>query len=144
MAEKPKILIVDDDSEFLEEVKSVLTPCEYDIELLSDGTLALPMALKLKPEIILLDLKMGPKSGFQVADELRRAPELKDVSVIAITGYFTEKEHQMLMNICGIKKFLMKPLQPIHLISTIEFEFARRKMGNNNIERLSHDQSTWN
>ena len=127
MMTRPKLLIVDDDKEFLEEVKEMLTLSGYDIDVAADGFSALDKARKNKPDVILVDLKMSPKSGFQIADELRNAPELSNSAIIAITGFFTEKEHMMLMNMCGIKKVILKPLRPLNLIATIEFALAHKK-----------------
>ncbi len=69
---------------------------------------------------------MSPKSGFQVADEVRNSLLLKDVPVVAMTGFFTEKQHFLMMKLCGIKTSILKPFRPINLISKIEFALGNR------------------
>ncbi|MBI4309176.1 MAG: response regulator transcription factor [Candidatus Omnitrophica bacterium] len=124
--ENSKIMIVDDNLEFLEELQEMLSNSGYDTEIVPDSTRAFNVAHNIKPELILLDLKMVPKSGFQVADELRHSLQMKDVPIIAMTGFFTEKEHVLMMKLCGIKTFILKPFKPVNLITKIEFALGRR------------------
>ena len=70
---KPLIMIVDDNVELLEELENLLKLGGYDVIAISDGTKVFETALKNKPDLILLDLKMSPKSGFQIADEARNS-----------------------------------------------------------------------
>ncbi len=127
VTEKPKILIVDDNFEFLEELQEMLTQSGYEVETLSDSEKAISRAYVMKPDLILLDLKMCPKSGFQVADEIRHSFMMKDVPIIAMTGFFTEKEHILMMKLCGIKTFILKPFNPLNLIAKVEFALGRRR-----------------
>ncbi len=123
---KPLIMIVDDNVELLEELENLLKLGDYDVIAISDGTKVLDAAIKNKPELILLDLKMSPKSGFQIADEVRNSLLLKDIPVIAMTGFFTEKQHFLMMKLCGIKTSILKPFRPVNLISKIEFALGNR------------------
>ena len=119
MAEK-RILIVDDDKEFLEELKETLVLTGYDVTGTSDGVSAVKAARTVKPDIIILDLRMHAMSGFEVADRLKAFPETSSIPVIAMTGYYTLKEHAWLMNFCGIKRCLNKPFSPLDIIAEVE------------------------
>jgi len=123
---KPLIMIVDDNIELLEELENLLKLGGYNIIAISDGTQVFETALKNKPDLILLDLKMSPKSGFQIADEARNSVLLKDVPVIAMTGFFTEKQHFLMMKLCGIRTSILKPFRPLNLITKIEFALGNR------------------
>ena len=116
---KKKIMIVDDDKEFLEELKEALTLSGYDTATFSDGDSALEMIRKIKPDVILLDLKMNQKSGFQVAYELEHLPDVR-VPIIAMTAFFTEREHAKLMDVCKIQTCLIKPFNLREAISKIK------------------------
>ena len=115
-----QILIVDDDKEFLEEMGQALRTSGYEIAMVSDSTAAVAMAVDFMPDLILLDLKMDKKSGFRIADELTANPKTKNIPVIAITGAFTRQEHKLLMMICNLKDCLIKPIDPLDIISRIE------------------------
>jgi len=123
---KPLIMIVDDNVELLEELENLLKLGGYDVIAISDGTKVLEVAINSKPDLILLDLKMSPKSGFQIADETRNSPLLKNVPVIAMTGFFTEKQHLLMMKLCGIRTSILKPFRPLNLITKIEFALGNR------------------
>jgi DNA-binding response OmpR family regulator len=121
--EKKKIMIVEDDKELLEELQETLVSVGYEVRPVNDPTTALDEAKK----IILLDLKMPKKSGFQIADELRQLSEFTKIPVIAMTGFFTSEEYSLLMNICRIKKCLKKPLNPAQVIEQIEMTLANKQ-----------------
>ncbi len=125
--ETPRIMIVDDNIEFLEELQEMLFQSGYETEVVCDSDRAFTVAHVIKPHLILIDLKMTPKSGFQVADELRHSAQMKDIPIIAMTGFFTEKEHVLMMKLCGIKAFILKPFKPVNLIAKIEFALGRRQ-----------------
>ena len=118
-----RILVVDDDKEFLEELKETLGLSGYDVVEVNDSVSAVDVARSTKPDLVLLDLKMPGKSGFQLADELRHIAELGNIPVIAMTG-FLKDDYIPLINICGIKKCLKKPFNPLDVIAHIETALA--------------------
>ncbi|MDD5730311.1 MAG: response regulator [Candidatus Omnitrophica bacterium] len=123
---KNKIMLIDDDQDLLQEFKEALDLSGYDVFAVSDSTVAVAAVLEQAPDLILLDLSMPRKSGFQVAGELRKIPRLKHIPIIAITGFFTEDEHSLLMNICGIKNCIKKPFDLADVIGKVE-EILKKK-----------------
>ncbi|MCM8790690.1 MAG: response regulator [Candidatus Omnitrophica bacterium] len=115
-----KILIVDDDKEFLKELREMLILSGYEVTEVSDAKAVVRTVRITKPDVILLDLRMPSISGFEVADKLKSCFETSNVPVIAMTGYYTLKEHVWLMNFCGIKRCLKKPFNPLDVIAEIE------------------------
>ncbi len=115
----PKIMIVDDDIELLEELKEILSFNKYEVEVMPNSALAFEVASEIKPDLVILDLKMKPKSGFQLADELHNSFKTKSIPLLAITGFFTEKEHVLMMKMCGIKNTLLKPFDPESLLMKV-------------------------
>lgn len=130
MAQK-KVMIIDDDKELLEELKDTLELSGYDVVALDDSTRTSEVASEARPDVILLDLKMPKKSGFQVADELKRAQELLHVPIIVISG-FVKDDYLPLMNLCGIQKYVKKPFTPQDIIDQIEGVLTVEKKGSSN------------
>ena len=124
-----KILIVDDDEIFLREIQEALSAGGYDVIAFTDGESALRQSAEIKPDVIVLDLKMPEKSGFQLADEFRHMPDTAVTPIIAMTGYYTEEEHRFLIRICGLENLLTKPLDPSDLISRIETVLNGKRKG---------------
>lgn len=121
-----KIMIIDDDKDFLSELKETLALGGYDIVISNDSSSALDLAKSAKPDVLLIDLKMPYKSGFQLASELKLYSELEHIPVIAMTAFFKDGYVQ-LMNLCGIHKCLKKPFNPLDVIAQIEEELANTK-----------------
>lgn len=120
MKKRKNVLIIDDDQKFLEEMQETLRLSGYDSIGVLDSREALDKAIKVKPDIILLDLKMETMSGFQVAINLRQSPDTAHIPIIAITGYFTNSHHLPLLQACGVKTCLIKPIKPLDIIARIE------------------------
>jgi len=112
-------MIIDDDRGFLDELGETLKLSGYEMVAVQDVGVVLDVATKTKPDIILIDLKMPKKTGFQLAGELRHSPQLRQIPVIAMTGVF-KNGYDPLMNACGIKKYLKKPFTPLDVIAAIE------------------------
>jgi DNA-binding response OmpR family regulator len=117
---KKRVMIIDDDKEFLEEIAHTLNTGGYRTITVSESVDALAEAVMAKPDIIFLDLKMSKKSGFSVANELMENANTKNIPVIAITGIFAQDEISLLSKICNIKEYLTKPINPLDIISRIE------------------------
>jgi len=116
---KKKILIVDDDKEFLEELGEMLRLNEYDVVAVNDSARALEAAREAKPDVVLVDLKMPQQSGVEVACEMRFFSEFQDVPIIAMTAYFKD-DYADLLRTYGIKHCLTKPFDTAELVSRIE------------------------
>jgi DNA-binding response OmpR family regulator len=81
-----KLLLVEDDMA-LRDIYSARFMAEgYEVVTASDGEMALTVAVKEKPELIILDVMMPKISGFDVLDILRATPETKNTKIIMMTA----------------------------------------------------------
>lgn len=115
-----RVLIVDDDKEFREELRETLDLSGYEVIEVEDARAVQNTASRTSPDVIVLDLKMDDMNGFEVAEELKRFTTTVGIPVIAMTGFFREDEHAPLMNICGITTCIKKPFNPLDVIAAIE------------------------
>lgn len=84
---KKKILIIDDDQDISEGIKTVLETKPYEVHLASSGMEGIEAAEKLKPDMIILDVMMETKdSGFKVARKLKKDPALAKVPILMLTA----------------------------------------------------------
>lgn len=107
---KKTVWIVDDDREFLAELREALDMSGYRAEAFFDAAAMKRRLREASPDVVLLDLKMEPENGFELARELKHRPRAARVPVIAMTGHYTSLEHARLMGECGIALCLVKPL----------------------------------
>ncbi|MEW6101050.1 MAG: response regulator [Candidatus Omnitrophota bacterium] len=118
--ESGKIMIVDDNAEFLEEMREMLYLGGYEPVAIKESSTALYAARKLKPDLILLDLKMNKMNGFDVAQKLKAFPETKNIPIIAMSGYFPVERNPSLLDTSSMAACLKKPFAILDLISQIE------------------------
>ncbi|MGA1841120.1 MAG: response regulator [bacterium] len=115
-----KIMIVDDDKDFLMELHSALVLEGFEVVAIDDSTTVLRSAQDINPDIILLDIKMKGLYGFQIAERLKGSAKTANIPILGMSGYFTRKEDAMLMDLCGMKMCFKKPINPDHLIKKID------------------------
>lgn len=125
-----KIMIVDDNKAFLEELQETLYLCGYDVRIVSDSTKALKIARKIRPNAILLDLRMNGASGFHVAEELKHNKETSGIPIIAMSGYFPIENKSVLLDFSNMDGRIEKPFGISELITQIETVLNRRKRNN--------------
>ena len=74
MDRKPKILLIDDDPDFVQVTCRVLQTKSYQIVVANNGEEGLRKIRAEKPDLVLLDIMMPEKDGFDVADEISKDP----------------------------------------------------------------------
>jgi len=132
MKPKAKILLVDDDQDFLEMHKAVLKNNGYDVLTASSGNEGLEKVRAEMPDVIILDLMMEKHdSGFSFSKEIKNDPLFKKIPILMVTavaeatGYrFSLKEDGYWMK---TDDFLDKPIMPDVLIGKVEKLLAERK-----------------
>ena len=124
--DKRKILIVDDDREFLEELEETLVLSDYEPIAINDSRVALDTARSTKPDLIVLDLKMDDIDGFHLAELLKKSPETAPIPIIAMTGFFLKEKRSSLLTSCGIETCIKKPFSPLDVISKIETILSKK------------------
>lgn len=84
--EKPLILIVDDQPDFLEIFSTKLRMSGYRVEIAQGGAEAISKAQRYHPALVLLDVEMPDMNGVDVLTDIRSYPETKDVKAIFVTN----------------------------------------------------------
>ena len=90
MSDTAKILIADDEQDCIDFVRDALADTSYEILTAMDGEQALEVARRQSPQLIILDIQMPKRDGFEVFAELRADEKLKSIPVIMLTA-ITEK-----------------------------------------------------
>jgi two-component system, OmpR family, response regulator len=115
-----KIMIVDDNKVFSQELQETLYLCGYDTKVVSDSANALKLARRVRPDAILLDLRLSGINGFQVAQELKDAKETAAIPIIAMSGYFPIENRSLLLDMRNMDGRIKKPFGISELITEIE------------------------
>ena len=117
------ILLIDDDEDFRDPVEIVLSAQGYRVRCAGDGDEGVRMAAEERPDLILLDLLMPGKDGFETSQELAANAALADVPVLALTSfgnraldYYDPDSQHTPRNIRG---FLGKPIDFSVLVARV-------------------------
>ncbi len=89
---KAKILFVDDDNFLRKVYKSELNDQGYEVFLAADGEEGLAMVRKVDPDLIILDMIMPKKNGFEVLTELQSDPNTKNIPVVILSNLGQEDD----------------------------------------------------
>jgi DNA-binding response OmpR family regulator len=121
----PKILLVDDDQDFVAATKMVLeSRSDYQVLTASDGVFGLPIARAEKPDLIILDVIMPFENGFTAARQFKADPELAGVPIIILTSFSQRMGETSIPVSEGIdldaEDYIEKPVSPEELLQRVE------------------------
>lgn len=124
MEGKRKILLVDDDKDFVEATKLVLESKPYEVIVAYDGDQALAEARQKKPDLIVLDIIMPVKDGFTAAEQFKKDPELSKIPIIMLTSFAQRVGETSLSVSQGLtldtEDYVDKPVSPEELLRRVE------------------------
>ncbi len=87
MADKKKVLLIDDEENFCFLVKQNLTESgEFEVEYANDPDIGIKLAKKIRPDVILLDITMPKKDGLEVLETLKQEKITVSVPIIMLTA----------------------------------------------------------
>ncbi len=117
-AHQKTILLVDDDNEIIETMRTVFDGRGYRVLVARDGNAGLTVAERENPDLIILDMMMPKKSGFLVLEKLKtRAGGL--IPTIMITGNEGSR-HRAYAEMLGVKDYIRKPFAIEKLVKSAE------------------------
>jgi len=115
--ERYKVLIVDDDQDLLKVLHRKLTRAGFDVMCAEDGLSATGIAVRERPDVVLLDVQLPGGSGPHVLQRLRNLLPLAAVPVVVMSACTPEVGLSLIAN--GADEFLQKPVDPAKLIEAI-------------------------
>ena len=104
-----KILIIEDNPQNMRVVMMALRPCGYTLVPATDGEEALEIALREKPELIIMDIQLPKISGLEVTRRLRQMPAFSHTPIIAVTAYAMKGDREKVID-AGCDMYLPKPI----------------------------------
>ena len=121
MADRKKVLAIDDDPDILDFVKTILSP-HYDVKTGVSGDECLQLAGSVLPDIILLDVIMAHLGdGFDCLQKLKQQPATKHIPVMMMTSVNDVYDYrtQIEASFYGHDRWLDKPVKPDVLLKTV-------------------------
>lgn len=113
-----RILLVDDSPADLKFLEAALKPGHHYITSVSDPSKVEEVALRERPELIMVDIVMPERSGYEVVRSLRRLPELADMKVIFVSSKGNESDVKWGMR-QGAADYVVKPYTPEQVLGIV-------------------------
>ena len=113
-----KILIVDDEPNIVISLEFLMKREGFDVSVANDGEEAVHCIRAERPDLVLLDVMMPKKNGFEVCQEVKADPELQDVRILMLTakGRDTEVSKGLAL---GADAYMTKPFSTKELVERV-------------------------
>ena len=108
------MLVVDDDSDAAESLMRLLEVFGHEVRVARDGPAALELACADVPDVMLVDVGLPGMDGCEIARRARLTPALREVWLVAFTGYGSDGDRQRTL-VAGFDLHLTKPVDPTSL-----------------------------
>src|ERR1700675_4479998 len=115
---RQRVLLVDDDPEIVESVRSALEASGYEVLVARDGNQGLSMAEREDPDLVILDMMMPKRSGFLVLEKLRRTRPVP-LRVIMITANEGSR-HKAYAEMLGVDDYIRQPFRMDRLMESVK------------------------
>ena len=119
-----RILLVDDDPDFVEATKAILETKPFEVIVAYDGKEGLEKARRENPDVIILDVMMPPPDGYAVCSELKRDPRYKKIPILLLTAVMQALPHTLYTIEMGLRTeaddYIDKPIEPAELVRRVE------------------------
>jgi signal transduction histidine kinase len=106
---KSRLLVVDDDVDTAKSMGLLLTISGHEVEIAHDGRAAIEIARAFHPQVVLLDIGLPSRDGYQIAEQLRNEPWCREVLLIAVSGYGQAEDRER-SKAAGFDYHLAKPV----------------------------------
>ena len=119
-----RVLVVDDDADILTAIQTALVDAGAEVDTAADGNQAVSKATEIDPDLIVLDLMLPKRSGFLVAEKLKRGKAKGEKPrVIMVTGNPGQR-HRTYADRIGVDAYFTKPFRMDRLVESAEKLFA--------------------
>ncbi|MBW2964667.1 response regulator [Candidatus Woesearchaeota archaeon] len=117
MVKKKRLLIVEDEVNIANAQKLILGS-DYDVSVAYDGNEGLKMIRELKPDLVVLDLMLPERGGYDVCFTMRQDPELQHIKILMVTALNQEIDKSKGVMV-GTDAYLTKPFEPEQLLTAV-------------------------
>ncbi len=119
-----RILYIEDNPQNMRLVRKMLTVGGYDMLEAHDGYTGVVLALKEKPDLILMDINLPDIDGIEATKRIRQSAETAKIPIIALTANAMHGDREIFLN-AGCDGYLAKPVTRNELLNTVSYFINR-------------------
>src|SRR5713226_6983710 len=139
MPERPLILIADDDEDVQHLLTLYVRPLDCDVLTARDGEAALAIAQSRLPDLVLLDVMMPKRSGWEVCQALKAVQRTSGIAVVLVTGRGEVRDRLTGLQV-GADDYLVKPFDRDQVVTRVGRLLARAAEGKTESELAGRSQ----
>jgi DNA-binding response OmpR family regulator len=113
-----RILIAEDEPNIVISLEFLMHGAGYDVTVAHNGSDALELAEKLRPDLVVLDVMLPAVNGFEVCRRIRESPATRDVRVLMLTAHGRESEMEKGL-VAGANAYMTKPFSTKELVDAV-------------------------
>ena len=117
MAER-RVLLIEDEPNIIEAIRFILSRDGWRVDTHSDGKSALDAIRARTPDLIILDVMLPNRSGYDILNDLRSASETRDLPVLMLTARGQKKDRELAEKL-GASRFMTKPFSNGEILDTV-------------------------
>jgi two-component system, OmpR family, response regulator VicR len=117
---KKKVVCVEDEPEIIDLIRLILGRKGFDLTGATGGLEGLEAIRRVKPDLVLLDLMMPDMDGWEVYQQMKADPELKNIPVIVVTAKAQSIDKILGLHIAKVDDYVTKPFGPQELLQSVE------------------------
>ena len=114
-----RVVCIEDEPEMIELVRLILNRSGIEVHGAGGGHEGLEAVARLKPDLVLLDLMMPDMDGWEVYQQMKANPALKDIPVIIITAKAQSIDKVLGLHIAKVDDYITKPFGPTELAQSV-------------------------
>lgn len=122
-----KVLLADDNPQIIELLEAYLEPLEVQVLVAANGQAAFDAVVRHQPDLVLLDIMMPKRSGFEVCRTLKDDRRYRDIPIIMVTALNEVGDIERARE-CGADDFLTKPVNKNELLERVQHLIRLRRL----------------
>ena len=121
-----RILCIEDETEMVDLIRLILGRRGFNVSGAAGGIEGLEMVRKDAPDLVLLDLMMPDMDGWEVYQQMKADPILRNIPVIIVTAKAQNVDRVLGLHIAKVDDYISKPFSPQELMDSVERVFNRK------------------
>lgn len=113
-----RVLLIEDEPNIIEAIRFILSRDGWRVDTHSDGETALDMVRQKSPDLVILDVMLPNRSGYDILNDLRTQEETRTLPVLMLTARGQKKDRELAEKL-GVNRFMTKPFSNGEILATV-------------------------
>ena len=113
-----RVLLIEDEPNIIEAIRFILSRDGWRVDTHSDGKSAVDAVRERMPDLVVLDVMLPNRSGYDILNDLRNAEETRDMPVLMLTARGQKKDRELAERL-GASRFMTKPFSNGEILDTV-------------------------